>query len=100
MTQCLSTLKTRMVETLLVMEHLRFAASLKSSLWLDGSGGLPEPAVATAKATAALAELDLMEETQTKKSADKMCLKKVLCTSHSNNDFLTAQINDNCFKYD
>ena len=44
------------------MEHFLLAASLKlSPLRLGGpkSGGLLEPAVATAKATAALAELDL-----------------------------------------
>ncbi len=40
------------------MLHFLLAASLKSSL-LVGSGGFPDPAVATAKATAALAELDL-----------------------------------------
>ena len=64
MTQCLSTLRTRKVETLLVMEHFLLAASLKfSPLRLEGpkSGGLLEPAVATAKATAALAELDLIQ---------------------------------------
>ncbi len=49
-----------MVDTLLVMEHFLLAASLKAaSFLLDGSGGFPDPAVATAKATAALAELDL-----------------------------------------
>lgn len=59
-TQCLSTLSTLMVETLLVMEHFRLAASRNSiSLRMVGSGGLPEPAVATANATAAFAELDL-----------------------------------------
>lgn len=53
-----------MVETLLVMEHFRRAASRNSSAAdfpLEGGAGLPEPAVATAKATAALAELDLLE---------------------------------------
>jgi len=45
---------------LLVREHFLFAASLKASLCLEGkSGGFPDPAVATANATAALAELDL-----------------------------------------
>ena len=49
-----------MVEMELVMEHLRRAASRNSSASSDGqSGGLLDPAVATAKATAAFAELDL-----------------------------------------
>ena len=48
-----------MVETLLVMEHLRRAASLKSSDFPRVGAGLPDPAVATANATAAFAELDL-----------------------------------------
>ena len=52
-----------MVEMELVMEHLRRAASRNSSASSDSSGqqsgGFEEPAVATAKATAAFAELDL-----------------------------------------
>ena len=45
------------------MEHFLLAASWKVSLPLVGkSGGLPEPAVATANATAALAELDLLNK--------------------------------------
>ena len=62
MTQCLKTLSTLNVDTLLVMEHFLLAASLKVSPFRFGgprSGGLLEPAVATAKATAAEAELDL-----------------------------------------
>ena len=49
-----------MVEMELVMEHLRLAASRNDSASSDGqSGGLLDPAVATANATAAFAELDL-----------------------------------------
>ena len=59
MTQCLRTLSTLRVDTLLVRDIRRRAASLKSSLARVGSGGFPLPAVATANATAALAELDL-----------------------------------------
>ena len=50
------------MHTLLVIEHFLLAASLKfSPLRFGGprSGGLLDPAVATANATAALAELDL-----------------------------------------
>ena len=65
MTQCLRTLTTLIVETLLVMEHFLLAASWNVSLPLVGkSGGLPEPAVAAANATAALAELDLLNRKQ------------------------------------
>ena len=61
-TQCRKTLRTLRVDTLLVMEHFRFAASLNVSPFRfmgPMSGGFPDPAVATANATAALAELDL-----------------------------------------
>lgn len=64
-TQCLSTLRTLKVDTLLVMEHFLFAASRKFSPFRFGgpwSGGFPDPAVATANATAAEAELDLLKK--------------------------------------
>ena len=68
-TQCLRTERTLMVEMEDVMEHLRRAASRKASADSSDSsgqqsGGFDEPAVATANATAAFAELDLQRPPQ------------------------------------